>query len=126
MNPSRNSAEEWNTKLFGERAECCAGEVAELGVWFGPCKDGKNHRPWCPEAIASGSTWETEARARTTASDDFLRLTALATELRLRAESARLHHFPAIVWPLTPDKAIEYADLFERVVKRGSDRCQLL
>ena len=30
-------------------ATCAPGD----GVWFGPCADGKNHRPDCPVAVAA-------------------------------------------------------------------------
>jgi hypothetical protein len=28
----------------------CAALPGIDGVWFGPCGDGRNHRPWCPIA----------------------------------------------------------------------------
>ena len=34
---------------------CVCADWPGDGSWYGPCGDGKSHRPWCPVAKAAGA-----------------------------------------------------------------------
>jgi hypothetical protein len=44
----------------GDPSGCVCAQEHTYGAWFGPCADGKNHRPHCPVAVLAGSRWESD------------------------------------------------------------------